>query len=231
MIPVLVCPVVSRFELLERMLRSIDEPIGRIVIVDNSLSGYIAPFDDLPIAYIRPLIGLGYPGGINAGIAQTPGAPWWLWASADLVWGPGDLARIAGLMDAAPGPRSVTGSHRGLRNVYGAMNRAAIELVGLFDEWSFYPIYFDDDDMERRCRLAGVEWLAFDGAMRHDGSATIGEDRFRDANARTFGENRRRYVEKWGGPPGGEAFATPWNLAVPVSFVRPDPGGRAARLW
>ena len=228
MIPVLICPVVSRFDLLERMFDSIDHPVGRLVIVDNSCSGYQRDGAEI----IRPITGLGYPGGINAGILQTPDAPWWMWASADLVFGPGDLERIAGFMERAEGPRHVTGSHRGLRNVYGAMNVATVDAIGLFDDWAFYPIYFDDDDYEYRCRLGGVEWVTYDGTMTHAGSATINSDGWlARANSRTFRMNRDRYIAKWGGAPGSECFSRPYNLDVPLSYSAPDIAGRAMRLW
>lgn len=236
--PVLIAPVVSRFDLLERMVLTV-KATERLVIVDNSLSGYELPEHVhaslcptiTHVDYIRPLIGLGYPGGINAGITQTPEAPWWVWASNDLEFGAPDLPRIRDLMVEASGPRMVTGSHRGLRNVYGAMNAAAVQAIGLFDEWEFYPIYFDDDDMERRCRLGGVEWVTYDGTMRHAGSQTIQEDWAARANSASFRENARRYVAKWGGLPGSELFQRPYNMPVPLSFVRPDTEARASRIW
>ena len=228
MIPVLIAPVVSRFDLLERMIASIDHPVGRLVIVDNSLTGYQYQGAEV----IRPITGLGYPGGINAGIVQTPEAPWWLWASNDLEFGLGDLAYIAATMEQARRPRHLTGSHRGLRNVYGAMNAACVDAVGLFDDWAFYPIYFDDDDYEYRCRLGGVEWVTYDGAMRHAGSMTINSDeQARRENSRTFQMNRDRYIAKWGGAPGAERYSRPYDRPVPLSYSAPDIAGRAMRLW
>jgi GT2 family glycosyltransferase len=195
LIPVLIAPVVSRFDLLEQMLASIDHPVERLVIVDNSGTDYHVPLlPEQRIEYIRPITGLGYPGGINAGILQTPEAPWWMWASNDLLFGPGDLAHIASLMEQASAPRMVTGSHRGLRNVYGAMNAATVDAVGLFDDWAFYPIYFDDDDYEYRCRQGGVEWIGYDGTMRHAGSQTIADPSMARENSRTFQMNLDRYV-------------------------------------
>jgi GT2 family glycosyltransferase len=228
MIPVLICPVLSRFDLLERMIASIDHPVGRLVIVDNSLTGYSNP----EAAVIRPITGLGYPGGINAGILQTPDAPWWAWVNNDIEFGPGDLAHIAEVMDAAQGPTHLTGSDRRLRNAYGAMNAACIDTVGLFDDWAFYPIYFDDDDYEYRCRLGGVEWLTYDGTINHAGSMTINSDEhLRAENSRSFMQNRARYIAKWGGVPGHECFSRPYDLPVPLSYSAPDIAGRAMRLW
>jgi hypothetical protein len=235
-IPVLVLPIISRPDLGRRMLRSVG-PVERLVIVDNT------PDHDIdlgPALYIRPIIGLGYSGGVNAGISQTPDAAWWLICSNDLVFTPGDIDHITATIEAADGPTVVTGSTAGsrcLRWTYAAVNRATIERVGLVDEWSFWPIYFDDVDYERRCRLGGVDWIEYDGDIRHgvggwEGSTTIKTDtRYSAANSRTFTENRDRYVAKWGGPPGGETFSTPWGLDVPLSYTVPDLDGRARRIW
>lgn len=239
MIPVLICPIVSRPDLLRRMLHSVNVPVERLVIVDNT------PKHDLDIGhrdahYIRPLIGLGYSGGVNAGISQTPDAPWWFIASNDLVFGAGDLINIVTLLNDADGPAVVTGSTRDarlLRWTYAAVNAAAIEAVGLVDEWNFWPIYFDDVDYERRCKLGGVSWVEYDGKILHgeggwEGSTTIKSNpAHANANSVTFTENRDRYIAKWGGPPGGETYSTPFGLSVPLSFTTPDLAGRARRIW
>lgn len=231
-IPVLICPIINRPDLLARMIGAIDTPVDRLVVVDMTDDGCTVHPDQLTI---RPLISLGYPGAINAGILQTPDAPWWLFASNDIVFGPGDLDWIAVRMESTEGPCFITGDRnddRLLRNAYGAVNVQAIEAIGLVDEHAFYPIYFDDDDWERRCRLGGVEWVEYNGAIHHDRSSTINSDaRAMAGNTRTFAENRRRYMEKWGGAPGSERFTTPYDLGVPLSFTRPDPAGRAARAW
>jgi GT2 family glycosyltransferase len=237
MIPVLICPVPSRADLARRMLASLDVEVERIVIIDNT------PGHDLdigPYEYIRPVSPLGYSGGVNAGISQTPAAPWWLIASNDLVFSAGDLAAIVDRIEAARGPTVVTGStndSRLLRWTYAAVNRAAVEAVGLVDEWDFFPIYYDDVDYQRRCQLGGVDWIEYDGRILHgeggwEGSTTIkSSEAHRNANSRTFRENFERYCAKWGGPPGGETFASPYGLPVPLAFVRPDPAGRARRTW
>lgn len=230
MIPVVIAPVISRFDLLERMLDSIDVPVERGLIVDNARSGYIARPGWQVLA--PPFTGMGYTGAINAGIAQTPDAPWWLWASNDVIFGPGDLTAIADLMAAAEGPRLVTHGF-----TWGALNRECIEAVGLFDEWSFWPIYFDDTDYLNRCVLGNVDWIIYEGAIQHgadghDNSLTVKSDvRFEDANNRSWALNRQAYIDKWGGPPGRETFSSPWNSGLPLWAVKPDPLGRIARAW
>lgn len=235
MIPVLICPVVSRPDQLETMLASIDEPVGRLVVIDMTPDGIEPLCARRGAERLRPLVSPGLAGAINLGIGQTPEAPWWMFSSSDLVYGPGDLAEIVALIEMDPDPCFVTGDRaddRLLRNAYGAVNVAAIEAVGLLDEWTFYPLYFDDDDWERRCRLGGVEWVEYNGSILHERSSTIASDASAQAdNARTFPVNLARYVDKWGGPPGAERYATPWDTGAPLAFTRPDPAGRAARAW
>jgi len=239
MIPVVIVPAISRFDALEANLANFDHPVERLVIIDNSLSGYTyTPPAGSPIQavqHIRPVLGLGVTGGFNAGIMQTPEAPWWLLTSTDIGYGSGDLERIAELMDDDDYPTVVTGTRndqRLLRGAYMAVNRACVEAVGLYDEWAFWPLYFEDDDYVRRCELADVDWLEYDGHIAHDRSITIrSDDKAAANNARTFPDCRRRYVEKWGGLPGQETFDTPYGLPVPLSYCRVDLAGRAERIW
>lgn len=239
MIPVLVIPAVSRFDMLEANLAAIDHPVAQLVIIDNSLTGYTyTPPEGSPIErvdIIRPIIGIGVTGGFNAGVMQTPHAPWWLLSSTDIRYGRGDLETIAALMDESDEAAVVTGTRndqRLLRGAYMAVNRATVESAGLYDEWAFWPLYFEDDDYVRRCELVGVDWIEYDGLIAHDRSITIRSDANAAANNnRTFPECHRRYVEKWGGSPGAERYQTPYDLPVPMSFCRPDLAGRAARVW
>jgi hypothetical protein len=225
-IPVLASPVISRLDLLRAMLASIDEEVETLIVVDNSL-GALGPMDDLDVKIIRPpLLGLGCVGAWNAAMAQTPGAPWWLLATSDIQFGRGDLRAIWGLMTDATDPVTLGG--RG----FFAVNAAAVAAIGLWDEWTFYPAYFEDNDWFRRCRLGGVRWVDYGGEVNHLGSMTIRSDpALAQRNHVTFSENKRRYVEKWGGLPNEETYATPWNLPVPLSFVRPDLAGRQLRRW
>lgn len=235
MIPVCIATAYNRMDLLERMLASIDEPIGRGLVIDNARTGYEGPSFLGPEWHVfsPPFLSLGYPGSINFGISQTPDAPWWFWVSNDVVFGEGDLAQIAGIMeDAGRGPRIVTHDY-----AWGAINRAAIDRVGLFDEWSFWPIYFDDNDMAMRCLLGEVEWVHYQGTISQgaDGfetSLTINSDEgLKVANARSWALNEAAYVDKWGGLPGHEWHQTPWNRDLPLWATKPDLRGRVSRSW
>lgn len=240
MIPVLICPVLNRFDLLERMLNSIDQNVGEIIIVDNSCSDYMVPYElerrltngtGTAIGYIRPHTGLGYGGAINQGIMQTAYAPWWMWTSNDLIYGKGDLYNITTHMEEGTGvPTFVSYGY-----IYGAINPETIDVAGLVDEWSFFPIYEDDIDHYRRMRLAGVNIIDYRGNIRHGdtaGSLTIrSDDNLATKNSSSHSENTRRYIEKWGGIKGQERFDTPFDMDVPLWYTKPDIRGRARRMW
>jgi GT2 family glycosyltransferase len=234
-IPAFVATAYNRHDLLLRMLKSIDEPVGRGLIIDNGLTDLELPEFLGPEWKVLqpPFSSLGYPGSINFIIGQTPDAPWWFWASNDIVFGPGDLAQIAAFMDEAGGtPRVVTSDYS-----WGAINRATIDRIGLFDEWSFYPIYYDDTDFGRRVFLGGVEWIRYEGGITQgaDGfanSLTINSDpAMKSKNGRSWPVNEAAFVAKWGGLPGHEVYETPWNSGLPLWVTRPDPRGRQIRSW
>jgi hypothetical protein len=235
MIPAMVCTAYNRHDLLERMLKSIDEPVERGLIIDNGLTDLVKPDFLGPEwrVFMPPFTSLGYPGSINFIISQCPDAPWWFWASNDIVFGEGDLANIEALMNEAGGsPRIVTNDYS-----WGALNRATVDRIGLFDEWSFYPLYYDDTDYGRRVFLGGVEWIRYEGSITQgaDGfqnSLTINSDpTMRSNNGRTWPINEAAFVAKWGGLPGNEVFETPWNSGLPLWASKPDPRGRQIRSW
>lgn len=232
MIPALVTSAVNRYDLLEAMLRSIDVEVERTLVCINGAERWAgetgSPFDVIHV----PGWTLGWPGVLNFGIARYPDAPWWLFANNDLRFEPGALAEIARQMDGATGPKLL--SHRWAAF---AMNAAVVERVGLFDEWSFWPLYFDDTDYAYRCHLAGIrvevgDFGVVEGDENHRTSLTIHSDEALErANNRTWIVNQAAYVAKWGGRPGREVFTSPWNSGMPVWAVRPSPSGRVEREW
>lgn len=237
MIPVLICPVINRFDLLERLLRSIDYPVLTTVIVDNSCTGYTVP-DDIntplgDIKYMRPISGLGYGGAINQGIMQTAWSPWWMWSSNDVEFHPGHLETVAKRMDEATDARIITGGF-----TWAAVNQKLIDTVGLVDEWNFFPIYFDDNDYHWRVTCAGAEWIedwatgSNHGEGKFTGSMVINSDEnIKIKNHNSFRQNEAAYLRKWGGMPGKEVFKTPFDSGLPVWYTKPDMLGRSQRLW
>ncbi len=207
MIPVLAVPVLTRYDLLHRMLASIDIPVARLLVIDNG--GGLAP---MPGTVTMTMPGnLGVAASWNLAIKSTPTADWWAIVNHDVRFAPGDLARLTEAMDNGAPLATLAGFA-----AFG-ISRACVELVGWFDE-RFVNAYCEDVDYAYRCRLSGVEVLAIHAAgLIHDTSSTIHSDpQLMAENRRTYPENRAYYKSKWGGDIGEEKFRSPFNRGGPV---------------
>ena len=102
MIPVLGIPVLNRPDLLAACLASIDHPIGRLVIIDNSPTGEMGAVAEGAYSgelfVTEPPANLGFAASLNLVIRTHPGLPWWAFANADTRFAPGDLARLESAM-------------------------------------------------------------------------------------------------------------------------------------
>ncbi len=93
--------------------------------------------------------------------------------------------------------------------------KATFDKVGKFDE-KFFPAYYEDNDMERRIALAGMEVtkIPFLNPVIYRNSMTLERDPnllegYKKKNAQ---KNAQYYLEKWGGEPGKEVFTIPFNI-------------------
>ena len=207
-VPVLICPVLNRPELLYAMLESIDHPIDKVVVIDNG--DVVDPnwHDWYPQhRIVRPGHNLGVSASWNLGIKATPHAKWWLIVNHDITFGAGDLARL----EETVNPRAAA-LYFMLGMAAFSVTRHTINAVGLFDE-GFINGYDEDLDYARRCDLAHLPRVEVGWTGTHVGSATIMADpAVRSANALSHSTNDAYYARKWGGPKeGGETFDTPFN--------------------
>lgn len=83
---------------------------------------------------------------------------------------------------------------------------------GFFDE-HFFPAYFEDNDYHYRMKQKDLKALKTNLAMYfHYGSRTIEADEEVKTQSNTgYTINREYYINKWGGRPGSEKFATPFD--------------------
>lgn len=208
MIPVLVVPILNRPDLLDSMLLSVDEEVGELIIIDNSLAGLDIGTYTFPRLSARHVVlhhNIGVSAAWNLAIKLTPNAPWWCFVNNDIVFAAGDLGRLVAHMDAAGGMGMLR-----TPSAFG-ITRDVVDRVGWFDE-NFVPAYFEDNDYVRRCGLVGVTVTALPAAYMHETSSTLRSDpQAQVFNGRSFPANQVYYHEKWGGPPGGEVFNTPFN--------------------
>lgn len=193
MIPVLGFATLKRFDLAERLLASIDYPVEHLVVVDNSGSQSWNPVKpDLVtnLWVIRVPFGLGLVGAWNLIVKSTPYAPYWVLVNDDAWFEAGSLEKIAtevdtdalNFVDIVPQWSCV---------VFG---EGMIGKVGLYDE-RFYPLYFDDNDLERRVRHHGVPVKTIQAKVNHENSSTLNSG-YQMANACSYGANARLFDEK-----------------------------------
>jgi len=193
MIPVLGFLTYSRFDLANRLLASIDYPVEHLVIVDNSGKREYNPVKPELVKnlwLIQVPYGLGYGGGLNLIVKTTPFAPYWVLVNDDSVFEPGALKKIADQVDTeAINFLSIMPKWSGF-----VLGEGAVLKAGLFDE-RFHPIYFEDNDYERRLEQAGVKAKFIYAALRHDNSSTLASG-FHSQNDLTFQRNHKLFEKK-----------------------------------
>ena len=193
MIPVLGFCTLKRFDLAERLLASIDYPVEHLVIVDNSGTQSWKPSKpDLVknLWLIQVPFGLGLVGAWNLIVKSTPYAPYWVLVNDDAWFEAGSLEKIASevdtqalnFLDIVPAWSAV---------VFG---EGMVEKVGLYDE-RFYPLYFDDNDLERRVDQAGVPKKGIQAKVNHENSSTLNSG-FQQVNGKSYAANMRLFDEK-----------------------------------
>lgn len=208
MIPVLGFLTYSKFDLAERLLASIDYPIEHLVIVDNSGKRSWQPKKPDLVQnfwFIQLPYGLGYGGGLNLIIKSTPFAPYWVLLNDDSVLSPGALQKISEQVDTdAINFLSIMPKWSGF-----VLGEGAVLKAGLFDE-RFHPIYFEDNDYERRLMAAGVKAKFIHAVLQHDNSSTLNSG-FHSQNDKTFRANHLLYEKKVAENDLSQGF---WDLAI-----------------
>lgn len=189
----LTVPVLNRYDLLQRMLSSIDQPIENLLIIDNggglhdvAVPDFVKNFRVLPM-----LSNLGVASSWNLGIKQFFYCDTFNFASADMWFAEGDLTALA---SAKPDKINLH-QHFPHWQTF-SIGSQVVEKIGLFDE-ALHPIYFEDNDYARRALAAGfeIEHLPMTGG--HDNSSTIGsDDHYAKRNSATFVVNQEYYQQK-----------------------------------
>jgi len=203
-IPVVGFATVSRFDLADRLLRSIDYPVEHLVIVDNSGKGSwnpVKPDFVVNMWVIRVPSGLGLVGAWNLVVKSTPYAPYWVLINDDAWFKPGSLARIEAEVDTE------ALNFLGCTPEWSApvFGEGMVSKVGLYDE-RFYPLYFDDNDLERRCVAADVPIKRHAIPIGHDNSSSLDpvkNESSYQANSKLFMQKSAENDNSWG-----------WDLSI-----------------
>lgn len=190
MIPWLVVPTLTRHDLLQLMLESVDVPVEHLVVIDNggTLEG---AGTDLAADFrvLRMPTNLGVAASWNLACRLAYRAPWVLIASDDVTWPPGALGGFA----AAAGEDRVVLSGTWPHWCAFALGMGVVHRVGLFDE-GYFPAYFEDTDYRRRLDRAGVE-VVMGPEVGHRNSSTLRGGDFAAANDRSYAANSALFDE------------------------------------
>lgn len=193
MIPVLGFATLSKFDMAQRLIDSIDYPVDKLVVVDNSgLKSWIPEPNDYinEVWTIRLPHGLGANGAWNLIIKSTPFAPYWVLPNDDSWFEPGALQKIAEQVDTKAF-NFVNVEPKWSCVVPG---EGAILTAGLWDE-AFHPIYYDDDEYEWRMNMLGVQFNTIDAKVHHNNSSTL-KSGYQDKNNKSFAANRSLFTNK-----------------------------------
>lgn len=190
----LIVPVLNRYDLLNRMLSTIDYPIFHLLIIDNGgkLQLNQKPQHVENMTVLNMPSNLGVAASWNLGIKLFPHDDRWFFTSNDMWYQPGDLQIM---QQEATRDALTLSTHFPYFHTF-AIGEAVVHDVGLFDE-CFYPAYFEDSDYLRRCQLADVPIRSLDVGRGHDNSSTLNSDnRFQGRNHETFQRNQQLFTRK-----------------------------------
>jgi len=192
----LIVPVLNRYDLLQRMLDSVDVRVEHLLVIDNGASVMAQPLElkvgdnFAKVTHLRMPANLGVAGSWNLGIKSFPYAQRFFIASNDVVFAPGALAKLS---EAKRDEITLTASAPFWQAF--ALGDEAVSSLGLFDECGFFPAYFEDNDYMRRAEFAGVNVRRLDLDLSHDNSSTI-KAGYQEKNSKTFFANQRLYEAK-----------------------------------
>jgi len=189
---ILIVPVLNRFDLLKRMIESIDVN-ATVYVINNSGVEQGFEYDNplVEIHWVNVPFNLGVASSWNLGIKMLPFESRWYITSADCEFAPGDLELLQTakrdaltLCDKFPYYQTFV------------VGDEIVNTVGLFDE-ALHPIYFEDNDYERRIAHAGLRVDRLPLQLQHDNSSTINSDaRLSLRNEVTFRNNQKYFNQK-----------------------------------
>ena len=188
----LIVPVLNRFDLFKRMVESIDLE-ATVYVINNS--GVRQDFEHsnplVKMHWVDMPSNLGVASSWNLGIKMLPFESRWFISSADCFFRAGDLE----LLQTAKTDALTLCSQFPYYQTF-AVGEEIVKTIGLFDE-GLHPIYFEDNDFERRITKAGLRVDRLPLRLGHDNSSTINSDaKLSERNQFTFANNEKYFRNK-----------------------------------
>jgi GT2 family glycosyltransferase len=194
LIPAMIVPVLTRYDLLNRMIESINYPVKDLVIIDNGAktTDWSPTWNQWvsKIWHLKFPTNLGVPASWNLGIKSLPMSDYWLIANFDIEWGGDSLKLFA----EQSNPETLLLSNGNPEWCVFSLGSKIVEQVGLFDE-SFVPAYFEDTDYERRATHFGCKIERSFIPISHENSSTL-KAGFQKENELSFSANEQYLSQK-----------------------------------
>jgi GT2 family glycosyltransferase len=198
MVPVIIIPVLNRYDLMERAIRSIDYPVERLIIIDNGdgydpdMLAWTAPWQYIQNWYLwRMPTNLGVAPSWNLGIKATPHAQGWLLLNSDAYFEPGQLEHFYADCE----DNMVVRTEQNWSCVW--VGQDVVSKIGLFSE-CYVPAYFEDNDYEQRAKAFNISVMVSDAVVGHDNSSTLkANPAFGEKNQRSFADNNNLHDMRW----------------------------------
>lgn len=234
-------PILVQGEKLLKHVASIDVPVKRYYVLDNSEGRDPTVADAIDELYQNPpanieeisvvenYLNAGYPGSVNQIIRDNTDCEQWIVSCFDWWAAPGEYQKILDYTgDLSNGAFFGQGGDAMCTFMF---TPNLIDKVGMVDE-NFFPGYFEDNDYRRRIDLSGLKVASIPLQSEHDRSSTLNSSqRFKQRNQFTFQKNHEYYMSKWGGNPGAEIYVKPFNSNVPLDYWKFDPKRREKLRW
>lgn len=213
-------PFVNREDLLGLAVESVRAMWPHALVVDNSEDG-LRPAD-WPVEILRPPVPLTFSQSMNLlqRESEARACDVLIFMHNDAEAAPETPERLLAALAEAHESGRRWGAAFTNYDTLAAFDAEAAACVGPWD--TTLPQYFADNDYYRRLRLHGYETLdtGLPVAHHNNASSTVKSDPWRGHhNGVTFGLYGGYYAQKWGGPPGGEAFDWPFDGAAAIGFV------------
>lgn len=196
----LIVPVLNRYDLLNRMIESIDYPIESLLVIDNG-ARLRQPDETKPECsnpHVKDFQVLAMPNNLgissswNLGVKSYPFETIYYFTSNDCVFAPGTLQKLELVSQTDRMTISQLWPHFQLFSV----GECVFENCGLFDE-AIFPMNFEDDEFAWRMTEMGYQIQTADLPMQHDGQMTFKSNQhYANRNAMTYKANERYYNEK-----------------------------------
>jgi len=193
MINTIIIPVLNRYDLLDRCIRSIPPSVQNILIIDNGdeLAGADAAWPNVRV--LRMPSNLGVATSWNLGIKAHPYEDGWLLLNSDAYFP--TVADWETLCSEAAHDNILLAGEPGWCCAW--IGADVVHRVGLFCE-RYYPAYMEDVDYEQRAILHNITILHSQASIRHDNSSTIqSEPGLDEINRHTHAVNYAYHQYRW----------------------------------